>query len=109
MVPLAHVPNATDCDVTDPQSGPVGRGRRGAERRRAVTGHVDTNPRQALVEALATAVARGAAVGDVEFARVAHDALGRLLGLGSAEVGAAMLDLGAFRHRPTDGGGSSGG
>jgi hypothetical protein len=62
-----------------------------------------------LVEALATAVARGAGVGDVELARVAHDALGRLLALGSAEVGAAVLDLGAFRHRPTDGGGSSGG
>jgi hypothetical protein len=56
-----------------------------------VTSHVETNPRQVLVEALATAVARGAAVGDVELARVAHEALGRLLGIGSASIALAEV------------------
>jgi hypothetical protein len=59
-----------------------------------------TNPRLALVEALATALARGAAVGDLDLARVAHDALGRLLGLGAGR-GAGGYRLQCPRPSPS--------
>lgn len=67
------------------------RGRRGGP-------DVPENPRLALVQALATAVARGAAVGDLELARVAHEALGSLLGLATAGVTAPVPGLAAFRQ-----------
>jgi hypothetical protein len=69
---------ATVGDGTSPTGTPLETGSAASARRRGAPG-IQPNPRQALVEALATAVARGASVGDLELARLAHDALGRLL------------------------------
>lgn len=56
-------------------------------------------PRQALVTALATAIIEGAGRGDLELARLAHKALGRLLGLTGGEATSPVLDLDAFRRQ----------
>ena len=50
-------------------------------------------------EALANAVAHGAAVGDLELARVAHEALGCLLAHGGAGSAEPVADLGVIRKR----------
>ncbi|AUX37892.1 uncharacterized protein SOCE836_101300 [Sorangium cellulosum] len=49
---------------------------------------VDPSPRAALVASLAETLTRAVALGDVA-ARVAHEALGRLLGLAPAAEGRA--------------------
>lgn len=88
---------ATDGHGTHDENLPAGTERPEGPRPHVVMADVQKNPRQALVEALATAVARGAALGDVELARVTLDTLERLLGPRRTEAGAAVLDLGPFR------------
>jgi hypothetical protein len=55
-------------------------------------------PRQALLRWLASAVVEAAAVGDLHTARVAHDALGRLLA-GASEVAADVHSIAEARAR----------
>jgi hypothetical protein len=57
------------------------------------------NPREALAAELAAHVARLLAAGDVEAARVAHDAMGRLLGAAPATGSAPGMDLSAERQK----------
>jgi hypothetical protein len=58
------------------------------------------SPRAALAAEIAAHVARLLAAGDLEGARIAHDAMGRLLAAeGPASGGAAVLDLAEERRR----------
>jgi len=105
MGSVPRVTVATDGDGMGPMGAVTGTGGSEPPGRR---GRPDAqpNPRQALVEALAMAVARGAAVGDLELARVAHEALGRLLGLGAGQdAGGTVLDLDSFRQTWNEHGG----
>ncbi|MEI8258144.1 MAG: hypothetical protein WCJ30_20900 [Deltaproteobacteria bacterium] len=62
---------------------------------RALDDATPADPRAALVAALAAAIRDGAAAGDLTLARVAHDALGRLLGTGAGA--GAVVDLASRR------------
>jgi hypothetical protein len=59
------------------------------------------SPRAAILAALSAALPACLAVGDVEAARVAHEAIGRLLG--STGTPAAVVDLAAERERRAGG------
>lgn len=56
------------------------------------------SPRAQLLEALALAVGACSAAGDLEAARVAHEAVGRLLG-SAAALPADVVELGSRRGR----------
>jgi hypothetical protein len=100
MAPLPRVTDATGRDDANYDGSTPGTGRTDARAPSGPTPDVGMHPRQALVEALAAAVAGGIAVGDVELARVAYEALGRLLGsVGAQTAGAPILDLSVFRER----------
>ena len=60
------------------------------------------SPRPELVEALSRAIARATAAGDLQFARVAHEALGRLIDASHGGA-AAVADLGAALARRRNG------
>lgn len=76
-----------------------GRDAAGRDGRSGVPDDSQTNPRTVLVRALSEAVRDAAAVGDVATARVAVEALGRLLGeAGVAGAEAEVVDLAARRH-----------
>ena len=60
---------------------------------------IGANPRSVLVEALSRAIRDAAAVGDLVAARVAHRALGELLGDVSETETAPVIDLGERRRR----------
>lgn len=59
-----------------------------------------TSPRARMAAALTASLAEAMAVGDLEAARIAHDAIGRLLRVGASGDGAAVVDL-AGRRKPT--------
>jgi hypothetical protein len=59
------------------------------------------NPRTVLLEQLTAGMSAAIAVGDLEVARIAHEAIGRLLGLAPAASAAPVVDLAAERARRT--------
>ncbi|MBK8994641.1 MAG: hypothetical protein IPM35_02670 [Myxococcales bacterium] len=54
-----------------------------------------TTPRQRMIAGLNAELAAALAAGDLEAARVAHEALGRLLGASQAGERAVVIDLAA--------------
>lgn len=68
-------------------------------------GPVAERPRQALLRWLASAVVEAATVGDLHTARVAHDALGRLLAGATEEVAADVHSIADARSRRGGSGG----
>jgi hypothetical protein len=56
------------------------------------------DPRSALLGQLAEGMREALAAGDVEAARIAHEAIGRLLGATGADAG-GVIDLAAERRR----------
>ena len=60
---------------------------------------IHADPRAVLLAALAAALPAALAVGDVEAARVAHEAIGRLLGSAGAARAGDVVDPAAVRAR----------
>lgn len=84
--------------------GAVGEGAAASEGASAFSG---ASPRAALAADLGVHVARLLAVGDLEAARVAHEAIGKLIACVLPGNGTAVIDL-AARRRERDDGGRSG-
>ncbi len=59
------------------------------------------SPRTILREQLTAGMSAALAVGDLEVARIAHDATGRLLGIATAGAAAPVLDLAVEHGRRT--------
>ena len=62
---------------------------------------VSASPRAVMLAALSAGMTSALAVGDMEAARVAHEAIGRLLGSPSTPAG--VVDLAAERERRAGG------
>ena len=63
-------------------------------------GQSSTTPRERMIAALHAELGAALAVGDIEAARIAHEALGRLLGTDAPT--AAVSDLAAERRKWTE-------
>ncbi|MDI1444226.1 hypothetical protein [Polyangium sp. 6x1] len=58
-----------------------------------------SNHREALLQSLLDAARAAVAAGDLEAARIAHEAAGKLLGEGEGKGAAPVVDLGRERKR----------
>ena len=68
-------------------------------RRPDATQTIQTSPREGMIGALAAGLVAAVAAGDLEAARIANEAIGRLLGPSSAPAGTgAVVDLASARR-----------
>ena len=91
------MPPAADGHPTYPSSPPGEFVGGTAASQSDTAGSVPPSPRATLLAALSAGMTAALAVGDVEAARAAHEAIGKLLGAPGAP--AAVVDLAAERER----------